>query len=66
MLRSSMAAARGAFIDRLPIICAKPPQREAFTPDPQRHAALLPRLEAYREIYRCRPERIADIKQATH
>ncbi len=47
------------------IICAKPPLREAFTPNPQRHAALQPRLAAFREIYRCRPARSADIKQAT-
>jgi len=48
------------------VICAKPPLREAFTPNAQRHAVLQPRLAAYREIYRCRPERNADAALPGH
>ncbi|WP_211444596.1 xylulokinase [Collimonas humicola] len=68
----ALGAARLAWLaandqsDKEAVICAKPPQREAFTPNPLRHAALQPRLEAYREIYRCRPQRSGDLDQAAH
>lgn len=36
-------------------VCRKPPQQDLFTPSVSRHAALQPRLQRYREIYRPLP-----------
>jgi xylulokinase len=36
-------------------VCRKPQLLDQFTPQPQRHAALQPRLQRYREIYRPLP-----------
>ncbi len=36
-------------------VCRKPPQQDQFDPQPQRHAALQPRLQRYRDIYRPMP-----------
>src|SRR5450830_1369736 len=33
-------------------VCRKPPEQDQFEPQAQRHAALQPRLQRYREIYR--------------
>jgi len=33
-------------------VCRKPPQQDLFVPQAQRHAALQPRLQRYRDIYR--------------
>jgi xylulokinase len=34
------------------VVCRKPQQQDSFTPRASRHAALMPRLQRYRDIYR--------------
>lgn len=39
----------------LATVCTRPPVKAVYQPDPSRHAALLPRLQRFRDIYRHRP-----------